>query len=172
MWEVATGAGGCCSHLGGMGSARQGGCGEQSGIFISEDVWLALVRRQCDRSVMIGTPPCWGKCCLTSLIILKINKTPSTPWRAEGCMYEWAGVHGLGKERVEEGGREGGWNREGSSLLLTEGLIPYFWCTLVAFQGVMDLVPGWPHEKITVGNSFDLSWLGDTLKHWNCWGIL
>lgn len=58
MWEVAVGAGGCCSCRGGPGSKRQGRCGERSGIFISEDVWLAQVTRQHNTSVMLGTLIC------------------------------------------------------------------------------------------------------------------
>lgn len=55
MWEVAVGAGGCCSCL---GSVRQGGCEECSGIFISEDVWLAPVMRCCNTSVWGGVLSC------------------------------------------------------------------------------------------------------------------
>lgn len=64
------------------------------------------------------------------------------------------------------GSREDERGREGSSLLLMEGLVPYFWCTLVAFQGAMGLLPSWLCKKITAGKSFDLSGLGDVLKHW------
>lgn len=71
------------------------------------------------------------------------HTTENRGMSGQGCMGEAKSVCG----------KEGGWTREGSSLLLTEGLSG----TLVAFQGAMNLVPGWLCEKITVGNSFHLS---------------
>jgi len=83
---------GCCSSRG-PGRRKAWRHGEQSGVFASEDVWLALVSRQCDRSVEVGTLFCRGKHC-GKCLMTKSTRNPSTLRRAEARMYEWAGVHG------------------------------------------------------------------------------
>lgn len=80
---------------------------------------LRLVTRQCDGPVMTGTLSYWGKWCLMSSIIkIKINKTPSTPWRAEGCVSKWARVRWRGKEHVW---KQGGWKGKGGEQSAAHG---------------------------------------------------